>query len=215
MAHEGGPHDEGVETTAPAERRKARAVVAALAVAVLVLALASALPAFPVIAQVGPAVMFSASVSPATAGPNQTIRVTLSDANLLPFANEPPGDAALKAHNLTGGPCGETYPMGVALYQGRYTLQNLSSKSYLPVVDEFTPWFCTEISGVPFKLAPFSMETRTMDLAGYWTAGETQHPGGGVSIGVLHPFAPGEYTLVAGDAWGHIALAYFSVVGQP
>jgi hypothetical protein len=188
-------------------------VILLVVVAVVLVVLASALPSFPVAAQVGPAVMFSASVDPAVAGQNHTITVTMSDTNLLPFANEPTDDAAYTARNLTGVPCGETYPMGVALYQGRYTLQNLSAKSYLPVVDEFTYWFCgPTFVGAPFKLAPFWTDTQTMGLAGYWTAGETRYPDGGVSMGVLHPFAPGEYTLVTGDAWGHVQVLYFRVV---
>ena len=184
-----------------------------LAAGIVLLVLASILSIMPVAAQVGPAVVFNASLSPVMAGHNQTIRVTLSDTNLLPLPNEPSGGDAFRARNLTGEPCGATWPMGVALYQGRFTLQNLSTSKYLPVVDEFTPWNCPEISNVPFKLTPFWTDAQTMDLSGYWTSGEHQHPGGGVSLGMLHPFAPGEYTLIAGDAWGHAKILYFRVVG--
>lgn len=155
--------------------------------------------------------MFRSSVSPTIARQNETIRVSMSDTNLFPFANAPSDDAGYRALNLTGEPCGETYPMGVALYQGLYTLQNLSSAHYLPVVDEFTFWSCPAMSGLPFKLAPFWTDAQSLNLLGYWTAGETLHPGGGVSLGVLHPFTPGVYTLICGDAWGHVQVLYFQV----
>jgi hypothetical protein len=54
--------------------------------------------------------------------------------------------------------------------------------------------------------------TNYVDISGYWTNGQTQHPGGGVSQGVLHPFPPGTYTIVIADAWGHVKNLYFQVV---
>jgi hypothetical protein len=33
-------------------------------------------------------------------------------------------------------------------------------------------------------------------------------------MGVVHPFLPGEYTVVVGDAWGHTVLKYFQVTGM-
>ena len=211
MGLESSQHEINAEETASAHVRKSRrGLVAVLTVTVVVLFIsASAFPSFPVSAQVGPAFIFNSSVTPVIAGQNETIRVKMSDTNLLPFANAPSDDARYRALNLTGEPCGGTYPMGVALYQGRYTLQNLSSAHYLWVVDAFTFWSCPAMSGQPFKLAPFWTDTQSLDLQGYWTAGETPHPGGGVSMGVLHPFTPGVYTLICGDAWGHVQVLYF------
>ena len=216
MTVEGGEHehehDTGESASGGPQKSRKRLAVALLVIAMIVLIMASASPAFPTSAQVSQAVMFSASVSPATAAWNQTIKVSLSDTNLLPFANSPSDDARYRELNLTGEPCGGTYPMGVALYQGRYTLQSLSSENYLPVVDVFSYYSCPLMSGAPFKLAPFWTDRQSMDLVGYWTAGETSHPGGGVSLGVLHPFPPGVYTLIAGDAWGHVQVLYFQIV---
>ena len=144
-------------------------------------------------------------------GLNQSITVTLSDSNLLIWPNEPSDEAAYSARNLTGGFCDGVYPMGVAVYQGKYVLQNLSGRNFLPVTDEFTILFCPAELGPLFRLAPFSSDTQTLTLAGYWTQGATPQPGGGASMGVLHPFAAGEYTLVAGDAWGHVQVLYFQV----
>ena len=55
-------------------------------------------------------------------------------------------------------------------------------------------------------------DTQNVDIGGYWTNGLTQHPGGGVSQGVLRPFPRGTYTLVVADAWGHVETLYFQVV---
>jgi hypothetical protein len=80
------------------------------------------------------------------------------------------------------------------------------------VFDFFTSYGCPVIALTnSFNFGPQQNVIKQVVLEGYWTAGETTHPGGGVSEGVLHPFLPGEYTVVAGDEWGQLLLLYFVV----
>lgn len=114
---------------------------------------------------------------------------------------------------MTDNPCGGTYPLGIAVFQGRYALDNISSARAIAIYDIYSGYFCGAMTiANSFTFGPLQGVSRYVDLGGYWTAGETAHPGGGVSEGVLHPFVPGVYTLVAGDGWGHIKILYFQVV---
>jgi hypothetical protein len=127
-------------------------------------------------------VTFSQSLNATTIFQDQVLKVTMTDFNYFPLPNEQQANLLFpNSLNLSSGVCGEDYPFGLAAFEGHYTLQNLSTSS------------------------------RVADLGGYWTADQTQVPGGGFSEGVLHPFAPGAYTLVIEDAWGHIGLGYFTV----
>ena len=143
---------------------------------------------------------------------NQTVRVTLADTNFLPFPNVPSDGGVFRAMNLSTSPCGGLSPFGVAAYQGRYTLANISAAKKVEVFDVFSAYFCPAmVISEAYRLGPFQTATRHVDMSGYWTNGLTQHQGGGVSQGVLHPFTLGTYTLVIADAWGHVKILYFQV----
>jgi len=171
-----------------------------------------AFPSYTYAFQASPAVGFGASLNTTSAAQNQTLRLTVSDTNFLPFPNEPSDSEIFSSMNLSTGPCRGLYPFGVAAYQGRYTLANISAPSKVEVFDVFSVYMCPELSGGVYRLGPFQTATNDVDMSGYWTNGLTQHPGGGVSQGVLHPFPLGTYTLVIADAWGHSEILYFQVV---
>ncbi len=181
-----------------------------IVIAALLLSL-EAFPSYTYAFKASPAIGFDASLNATSVVQNQTVRLTLSDINYLPFPNQPSDTGIFRAMNLSSGPCGFASPFGVATYQGRYTLENLSMAKKVEVFDVFSVYFCGPIATGPYRLAPLQTVTRHVDLSGYWTSGETKHPGGGVSEGILHPFPPGVYTLVAADAWGHVKVLYFQV----
>ena len=158
------------------------------------------------------AVSIGASLNSTEFSPNQTIRVTVSDRNSLHFADVLPISDNFRIQNLSSSPCGGLFPLGVAVFQGRYDLDNVSSAKAIEIFDDFGFFGCPAI-GITntFTFKPLQNVTRETDLNGYWTAGETPHPGGGVSEGVLHPFLPGEYTLAVGDEWGNLLFLHFAV----
>jgi hypothetical protein len=187
-------------------------IIALAAVAVAALVILS--PSLLTIHNPG-AIGFGASVNATSLLQNQTLKVEVSVKNGLVLTNTVPLSGDWKVKNLTMGPCSfyEDYPYGIAVYQGRYTLQNVSSGTQ---VQTYAPggYFCgAVIVSNAFTFAPQQNVSSYVDLRGYYTAGETAHPGGGYSEGVFHPFLPGVYTLVAGDEWGHIKFLYFQVGG--
>jgi hypothetical protein len=161
------------------------------------------------------AVTFALSLNATTIFQDQVLKVTMTGSNFLPFPNEPEANFLFpNTLNLSSGVCGEDYPFGLAAFEGHYTLQNLSTSSKVDIFDDFGFASCPIAIGT-FRLGPFQSLTREAYLGGYWTAGQTQVPGGGFAVGVLHPFAPGAYTLVIEDAWGHTGLGYFTVAAGP
>ncbi|MDG6938450.1 MAG: hypothetical protein JRM89_03215 [Nitrososphaerota archaeon] len=194
--------------------RLGRGKAVAVAALVVIAALVGALEVFPSETysfQSPYAVSFTVSTNSTSVAQGGTLKLTMTDSNYLPFPNEPPGGFVfLDRMNLSSGFCGSIYPFGVAAYAGHYTLGNLSAASAVTIFNDFGVSFCmTSIS--PFSLGPFRSATMAAYLDGYWTAGETLAPGG-ISEGVLHhPFQPGPYTLVVGDAWGHLSVVYFQV----
>lgn len=180
-------------------------LVAAAAVAILALSTAT-------LDESG-AIGFRASLNATTVSQNETIGVNAYDWNTLPVQNSPSPSNSLRVQNLSSGPCGDAYPVGIAVYQGNYGLANFSTGSAIV-------WFAPGPYNCPampvqqaLKFQPLQNITRYVEFKGYWTAGETAHPGGGVSQGVLHPFLPGQYTIIAGDDWGHTTVLHFQVRG--
>ncbi|HEV2226043.1 MAG TPA: hypothetical protein VGR56_04470 [Nitrososphaerales archaeon] len=205
--------DPAVESASPkAMRKKPVLMIVLLVVAALVVSL-EFFPSYTYAFHASSAVSFSASLNSTSVHQNQTVRIILTDTNFLPFPNEPPDGGIFRAMNLSSNPCGGLYPFGVAAYEGRYMLANISAAKKTEVFDVFSVYFCPAgIIGEVYRLGPFQTVTRYVDMSGYWTNGLTQHQGGGVSLGVLRPLPGGVYTLVIADAWGHTEILYFKVV---
>ncbi|HUI00029.1 MAG TPA: hypothetical protein VLX56_00185 [Nitrososphaerales archaeon] len=158
------------------------------------------------------ALVMSASLSPTNVRGNQTVTLTISERNTLRYPDVLPLTDTLRSENLSSEPCGGLFPFGMGVFQGHDNQANLSSARPVDVFDLFGVYMCpAELVSNSFTFQPQQNVTRQASFNGYWTAGETQHPGGGVSEGVLHPFLPGEYTVLVGDEWGHTELLYFQV----
>jgi hypothetical protein len=195
--------------------RFAFAVIAILAVASIVTLLAFVSP-YLVVLHDPNGVTLGVSLNSTTLAQNQSVRVTVSDRNGLYFPNELSLSENWRVQNLSMGPCSfyARDPFGIAVYQGRYTLDNISIGKTVAIYDIYSAYYCPAAPfSIAFEFGPLQNVSRYVDLSGYWTPGETTHPDGGISEGVLHRFIPGVYTLVAGDEWGHVKITYFRVSG--
>lgn len=198
----------------PKVRRKKQVLTMVLLIVAALVVSLEVFPSYTYAFQVSPAVSLVASLNSTFVAQNQTVRITLSDTNFLPFPNQPSDGGIFRAMNLSTSPCGFVYPFGIAAYEGRYTLANLSTAKKVEVFDVFSAYYLCPavISGEVYGLGPFQTVTKYVDMSGYWTNGLTQHSGGGVSQGVHRSFPSGTYSLVVADAWGHTEILYFQVV---
>jgi hypothetical protein len=202
------------DSAATKHSKKLIVLIIALAAVAAVAALVILSPSLLTVHDSG-AIGFGASVNATSLLQNQTLKVDVSVRNSLYVTNTLPLSGDWKVQNLSMGPCTfyQSYPYGIAVYQGRYTLENISSGTQLEM---YAPggYFCGVATlANTFTFKPQQNVSSYIDLQGYWTAGETTYPGGGWSEGVLHPFLPGVYTLVVGDEWGHTKFLYFQVGG--
>jgi hypothetical protein len=161
------------------------------------------------------AISMSALLNGTSLGRGQDIRVTVAVQNNLFVANQVSLSGDWRIQNLTMGPCSyySYSPFGIAVYQGRYTADNISSGKQMEI---YAPGFYScgiAIATDSFRLGPLQKVSGYVDLAGFWTEGWTVQPSGGVSEGVLNPFLPGVYTVAVGDEWGQLQLLYFEVRG--
>jgi hypothetical protein len=111
-------------------------------------------------------------------------------------------------------------PVAVSIAQGHYTLSNVSSAEFLIFINPAVTYTCTERAPSPVATYTFSpMDDVAMarggcggSICGYNTTVSDQLVVSGSYVhGALSGFAPGEYTVVAGDEWGNSLLAYFTV----
>ena len=161
------------------------------------------------------ALSLEASLNKSAVLPGQTITVTVSEQNKLPRTNELPWVANWRIQNLSMGPCIflTRYPFGIALYQGGYTAENVSTAKSIAIYSPSLFYFCPLLLPAnSFRLGPLQSVKDSVELKGYWTQGLTYQPNGRVSEGILHPFVPGRYTLAAGDQWGHLVLRHFTIL---
>src|SRR5271154_207553 len=160
------------------------------------------------------AVRFGASLNTKTVAQGQTVRVNLEDWNTLDFKNSLPLSDCLRALNLSVPPCGRLYPGGIAVYQGAYDLSNVTTATTVPFYIEGDYFLCDLLSNSnSFTFGPLQNVTTYFDLSGYYTSGDTPVIGGGATEGVLHPYLPGVYTVIAGDPLGNTKMMYFRVTG--
>ncbi len=150
------------------------------------------------------ALEFGVATSATTVPQNRTLGVVVWDDNSLGYKDQltlPTVFSGVLAE-LRLGPCWSwaSMPFGVVVFQGRYTLGNISSASPLQIFEPGTLYCPIADATTSFTFLPRQNVTAEVDLNGLWT-----------STGVLRPFALGVYTLVAGDAWGNLKIVYFQV----
>lgn len=162
------------------------------------------------------------SLNATTIRSGEGVAVTISDYNTLSRLNNVSEARSFALPSLRLGPCNApSLPLGVAVFDGHYTQQNVSSA--VPLITLYKPGGATscpaEVDVGYFAFQPMSSEntqlvlmctpepqcvgqsnmSATVVVTGYWTGPTFQH------------FEPGVYTVAGGDQWGQLALLYFIV----
>ena len=174
----------------------------------------------------GPGLAVYVRTNATTVQGNQGLEVNVSELSSFPAAvnlsaadawSPLLGEQTLVAAHPVGlaVPCAGGWPIGVGLMSGHELMNNLSQGRYI------TPWAysCTTVSA-NFLYFVFSPGNSTA-IAGEANS-EGSYPQSSVPTAVdivqpvtlnpsQHSLAPGEYTIVAGDEWGNVALTYFAV----
>lgn len=169
------------------------------------------------------AISFEASLNASSVAQGHAVEVVLRDQNALGFRDSVPLSEGPNALNLsTGGQCGNgypDYPGGVVVYNGAYSLSNLTSATPLPFYPP-GPTICFVSDSqsfypnpASFTFQPHQIVTASIDLPGYYTTGSSYTAEGGYVAGVLHPYVPGVYTVIAGNPLGDVKVMYFHVTG--
>jgi hypothetical protein len=115
------------------------------------------------------------------------------------------------------------YPFGIAIFQGNYTVANISTATPLQIYEPgiyHCPDILADISSYVFQplsdtAGVFQMSESTAGFTagmnaefepaptGYWASNE---------VGAAFTnFGPGVYTVVAGDEWGALVVLHFTV----
>jgi hypothetical protein len=166
----------------------------------------------------------SLSLDSTTYQPGQQVDIVIDEKNTLGITNKLNASEKWPVRGIRVGPCGTlNYPFGVAIFQGNYTVANVSSATPLQIYEPgiyhcpmilagifsygFQPLSDTAaIFQMPESDAAFTLEMKTEfepAPTGYWT--------GNVQNTTLTDFEPGVYTVVAGDEWGALVVLHFTV----
>jgi len=156
--------------------------------------------------------------------PGEEVTITIDEKNTLSTQNNVPTAEKWSISGLSVNPCGtDAFPLGIAIFQGNYTVKNISSATPLNIYNPIETWICSPrpaikeydflpsndsvaqiIDGEP-NSQTFAMK-QSVSASSYWTVTNqnlTQYE--------LHDFEPGVYTVVAGDEWGAIVVLHFTV----
>jgi len=163
-----------------------------------------------------------------TGGPdgNVTVSIAVDEYNTLAAANNVSKATDWGLQGLALGSCdAQTYPFGAALYTGTYTAGNVSQATPLQIFPRVPcPLFIRLITGYLFQPAS--------DLAVVLPSGPNAtatRMSANVTARAVYaspsptPLGPGTYTVAAGDEWGSLVLAHFTIgagassttVGEP
>jgi hypothetical protein len=161
----------------------------------------------------------------ATYQPGEVVMVTAGEWNTLTATNEAAAGRSWPVSGLAMGPCGVlNYPIGVALYSGYYTENDIFTATPLRLYDPKALYRCpvivSSISSYVFQpssdiadvygscdTGPCLDDLKiggTLTYAGFWTDGQDS---------TFSNFTPGTYTVVCGDEWGTLILIHFIVLG--
>jgi hypothetical protein len=153
----------------------------------------------------------------------EEVTVIIDEQNTFATENDVSTAKKWPLRGLTLGPCGTiNYPMGLAFFQGYYTLTNISEAAPLILYDPYAilhcPMILSSISEYRFEpssdiasvfgscdpnpcITNFKISSE-LTVKGYWSSGLTTQ----FSI-----FPAGVYTVVGGDEWGSLAILHFAV----
>jgi hypothetical protein len=169
----------------------------------------------------GNGLSLSVSLDAKTYQSGYAITIIITEYNTLSKTNKRPIADKWPIKGLSDGICGtDNFPFGIAIFQGNYTADNISTATPLildnpniivpdcmPSVFNFTAYDFKPSSDIAFLNAPYGSTTfemsREVTAGVYW---EGNRPDA-----VQQFFAPGVYTVVAGDEWGNLVVLHFTV----
>jgi len=166
----------------------------------------------------------SLSLDGTTYQPGQEVSITVDEANTLTEINNVPVSNNRPYSSLQAAPCDYISPYGIAVFQGNYTTSNFSTGTPLTLYDPHVARLCPTIYGI----TSYSFESSSdmaaviegsnpsptnstqqmkydLTINGYWPDDNFS------SNSQLTGFAPGLYTVVAGDEWGAVVVVHFTV----
>ena len=139
----------------------------------------------------------------------QDVLITMILKNPLATNSDLPTVRRWALSNLSTGACGLLYPLGIGVYDARGmpvdVLGGFAVVSFCPAMLSPENW-----EKPSFHFGPHENITQMVYLHGFYTPGQTIARG--YYDSVFHPFVPGDYTVVVGDIWGHLAVTHFTVV---
>lgn len=148
----------------------------------------------------------------------QAIEITISLDNVSPhlLTMHPQNNWPIQGLDLDG--CSNS-PMGVAILDGFYTMQNMSGRH--PMVFHFLYPCPPSLSARSFTFYPMSNNVTIICEPGDWgTCQHLIHTKASVAYhsflqdGKFFDFNSGNYTIIAGDEWGDVAIRHFQVVNS-
>lgn len=154
-----------------------------------------------------------------------TIDINISEYNTRLYPNKVLPITNWAVTGLSLGPCEANIPIGIVVFGGYYTLQNVSLAAananqrleiYYPGI-----YGCPAIFAVSYYLFQPNSDQATVGL---WNSSQTFSSvpmSGDVSVNgtwaqyggsvVFQNFAAGLYTVAGGDSWGNLALLHFAI----
>ena len=159
------------------------------------------------------------SLNSTTIASGATIGITVSDYNPTSSTLNLSKGSDWAVNGLGTGWCPSLYfPFGIAVLQGVYTAANVSQAKPLEIFPMVAcPMIVMYIEGYSFQ--PMSDNASIIPGGGVATmatgiSATGTYGAAGSEINQFSPFAPGTYTIVAGDEWGNLVFAYFTVVSS-
>ena len=166
----------------------------------------------------------SVSINASSLTSGEWLLITTTEMNIHEAENNVSSAQSWSVSGLGLSSCQTSvYPFGIAVYQGDYTLVNVSSAVPLRIFPYVPcPMFVRLVTGYSFEPnsdlavvlpgagAPTLMGAN-LTVSGTYSPGLGSSPAGGVVAPL--PFEPGAYTVVAGDEWGSLVFLHFHVEG--
>lgn len=155
---------------------------------------------------------FSASVNSTEIKAGKGIAMDISLQNTSPntLVLSPEHDWPLKKWSM--GPCLFHLPFGVALFQGNYSIDNMTEGQRLALYPSGV-YMCRTIDIGDFIFQPSSNKA-TIEINGTNYPITTQYRlafNGFYQGQIFKPLTQGAYTLIGEDRWGHISINHFTV----
>lgn len=162
------------------------------------------------------------SISQTAIGPGQTVGITVYERNSLGVVNKVPASDRWPVKGLGVGACGPlNLPVGIVVFRGNVSVSEAPGEQPLQLYEPGAYACPMILSGIDaYVFQPMSSEAQvvgscspnpcltldvssTVDARGYWGTTFLQSS--------FTDFAPGIYTVLAGDEWGDVAVLQFSV----